>query len=156
MSCPIPCINDPLHVNSNSNSKRKKLLVVARVEKLPRTIGTYLVEFHRWRVKSVRSIGLGVGLRLQYRRKLFLIGELKARAKGPRKFLNLESLKCHFLDFGADLTEFWWSENNILVCRNLQFSSTKWAKVYLINYILDKLKESTRNIFILCSLSWIM
>jgi hypothetical protein len=28
------------------------------------------------------------------------------RAEGLRKFLNLESLKCHFLDFGEDLTEF--------------------------------------------------
>ena len=50
--------------------------------------------------------------------KLLLIGELKARAKGPRKFLNLVSempfpdfgeelvdiVKCHFLhDFGEEL-----------------------------------------------------
>jgi hypothetical protein len=55
--------------------------------------------------------------------------------KDQRKVLNLESLKCHFLDFGEDLTEFGWSDNSILVCRNLQFSSTKWAKAYLINYI---------------------
>jgi hypothetical protein len=27
------------------------------------------------------------------------------------------------------------SDNSILVCQNLQFSSTKWAKAYLINYI---------------------
>jgi hypothetical protein len=33
-------------------------------------------------------------------------GGLKARAEGPRKFFNLGSLKCHFLDFGEDLTEF--------------------------------------------------
>ena len=26
--------------------------------------------------------------------------------EGPRKFLNLDSLKCHFLDFGEVLTEF--------------------------------------------------
>jgi hypothetical protein len=26
--------------------------------------------------------------------------------EGPRKFLNLKSLKCHFLDFGEDLTAF--------------------------------------------------
>jgi hypothetical protein len=48
---------------------------------------------------------------LQGRSKLFSIGGggggLKARAEGPRKFLNLESLKCHFLDFGEYLTEFW-------------------------------------------------
>jgi hypothetical protein len=28
---------------------------------------------------------------------------LKTRAEGPRKCLNLESLKCHFLDFGEVL-----------------------------------------------------
>jgi hypothetical protein len=50
-------------------------------------------------------------------------GALKARAKGPRKFLNLESLKCHFLDFGGRFDRIW-SENSVLVCRNLQFSST--------------------------------
>jgi hypothetical protein len=60
------------------------------------------------------------------------------------------------MDFGEDLTEFWWSENSVLVCWNLQFSGTKWAKAYLIkNYILDKLQESMGNIFILRSLSWI-
>jgi hypothetical protein len=37
------------------------------------------------------------------------------------------------------------SENSVLVCQNLQFSSTKWAKAYLINYILDKLQESMGN-----------
>ena len=49
-----------------------------------------------------------ISVAFQGRRKLFLIGGggLKARAEGPRKFLNLESLKCHFLDFGEDLTEF--------------------------------------------------
>ena len=57
---------------------------------------------------------------------------MKARAEGPRKLLNLESLKCHFLDL-----------------RNLQFSSTNWAKACLINYILDKLQESMGNIFII-------
>ena len=31
---------------------------------------------------------------------------LRTRAKGPRKFLNLESQKCHFLNFGQVLTEF--------------------------------------------------
>jgi hypothetical protein len=33
----------------------------------------------------------------------------------------------------------------------LQFSSTKWAKAYLINYILEKLHENMGNM-ILCSL----
>jgi hypothetical protein len=28
------------------------------------------------------------------------------KAEGTRKFLNSESLKCHFLDFGEDLIEF--------------------------------------------------
>jgi hypothetical protein len=31
----------------------------------------------------------------------FWLGELKARTQGPKKFLNLESLKCHFLDSAA-------------------------------------------------------
>jgi hypothetical protein len=31
---------------------------------------------------------------------LFIAG-LKARDEGPRKFFNLESLKCHSLDFGG-------------------------------------------------------
>jgi hypothetical protein len=35
----------------------------------------------------------------------FLLG-LRTKAKGPKKFFNLESLKCHFLDFGKVLTEF--------------------------------------------------
>jgi hypothetical protein len=34
-----------------------------------------------------------------------------------------------------------------LICRNFQFS-TKSAKVYLINYILNKLQESMGNTFI--------
>jgi hypothetical protein len=49
------------------------------------------------------------------------------------------------------------SMSKFAIC--LQMSSTKWAKAYLINYILDKsnkLQESMGNIFILCSLSWIM
>ena len=46
------------------------------------------------------------------------------------------------------------SMSKFAIC--LQMSSTKWAKAYLINYILDKLQESTGNIFILCSLLWIM
>jgi hypothetical protein len=53
-----------------------------------------------------------MNLRAQGCRKLFLIGGLKARAEGLRKFLNLESLKRHFLD---GLTEFRWSENSVLV-----------------------------------------
>jgi hypothetical protein len=78
---------------------------------------------------------------MQCCRKLFLFGGMRTRGEGPRKFLNLESLKCHFLEFGEVLTEFRWSENSILVYRIgkfticLQFSSTKWAKAYLINYI---------------------
>jgi hypothetical protein len=46
-------------------------------------------------------------LQKQCRRKLLLLGRgLRTGAEGPRKFLNLESLKCHFLDFGEVLTEF--------------------------------------------------
>jgi hypothetical protein len=57
-----------------------------------------------------------------------------------------EVVKCYFLDFGEDLTEFWWSENSVLVCRNLQFSSTKWAKLaYLIYWI------SCRKVWVISS-----
>jgi hypothetical protein len=31
---------------------------------------------------------------------------LGTRAESPRKFLNFDSLKCHFLDFGEVLTVF--------------------------------------------------
>jgi hypothetical protein len=104
-------------------------------------IGLHNAPIHTTAGSYIRAVGSS-----------FRLGGLKARAEGPRKFLNLESLKCHFLDFGEDLTEFLWSElNSVLVCRNLQFSSTKWAKAFLINYI-DKLQESMGNIFILCSL----
>jgi hypothetical protein len=37
---------------------------------------------------------------------LFFIGGLRTRAEGQRKFLNLESLKCHFLVFREVLTDF--------------------------------------------------
>ena len=58
----------------------------------------------------------------------------------------------------------WGRFDRILLVRKQRFSmskftvgSTKWAKEYLINYILDnKLQETVGNIFILCSLSWIM
>ena len=82
---------------------------------------------------------------MQYRRKLFFLGELKTRAEGPRKFLNLESLKCHFLDFGRNFDRILmvskqsFSMSKFTIC--LQFSRTKWAKAYLINYILEKLQE---------------
>ena len=42
------------------------------------------------------------------------------------------------------------SMSKFTIC--LQFSSTKWAKAYLINYLLEKLQESMGNM-ILCSLS---
>jgi hypothetical protein len=61
---------------------------------------------------------------MQGRRKLYFIGGGEGGAESEG-----------FLDFGEDLTEFRWSENSVLICQNLQFSSTKWAKVYLINYI---------------------
>ena len=59
---------------------------------------------------------------LQCRRKLFLIRGPETEERRPEEILNLESLKFHFLDFGEDLTEFCWSENSVLVCRNLQFN----------------------------------
>jgi hypothetical protein len=82
---------------------------------------------------------------MRCRRKLFLIGGLETRAEGPRKFLNLESLKCHFLDFGGSFDRIMmvrkqrFSMSKFTIC--LQFSITKWAKAYLMNYILEKLQE---------------
>ena len=68
----------------------------------------YVHVHHRSRSKEIKNnhfwnyTGPPHQFRLQGRMKLFLIGgRLKARAKGPRKFLNLESLKCHFLDPAA-------------------------------------------------------
>jgi hypothetical protein len=45
------------------------------------------------------------------------------------------------------------SHSKFTIC--LQISSTKWAKAYLNNKILEKLQESMGNM-ILWSLSWIM
>jgi hypothetical protein len=50
----------------------------------------------------------------------FLLGGLKTKAEGPRKFLNLESLKCHFLDFGG-------SFDRILMVRKQNFSMSKFT-----------------------------
>jgi hypothetical protein len=61
------------------------------------------------------------------------------RAEGPRKFLNLESLKCHFLDFGGSFDRILmvrkqrFSMSKFTIC--LQLSSTKRAKAYLINLL---------------------
>ena len=52
---------------------------------------------------------------MQCHRKLFFYWELGTRAEGPRKFLNLDSLKCHFLDFGG-------SFDRILMVRKQSFS----------------------------------
>ena len=53
--------------------------------------------------------------------KLFSIrGGRIARAEGPRKFLNLESPKCHFLDFGGRF-------DRILMVRKLRFSMLKFT-----------------------------
>jgi hypothetical protein len=74
---------------------------------------------------------------------------------GAERFLNLGSLKCHFLDFGGSFDRILmmrkqrFSMSKFTIC--LQFSSTKWAKAYLINYILEKLHENMGNM-ILCSL----
>ena len=63
-----------------------------------------------------------VSVVFQGRRKLFMIGGggLNARAEGPRKFLNLESLKCHFLDFREDF-------DRILMVRKQRFSMSKFT-----------------------------
>jgi hypothetical protein len=92
----------------------------------------------------------------QGRRKLFSIGGggLKARAAGPRKFYKFRVSEMPFPGLWGRYDRILMVRKQ-LVCRNLQFSSTKWAKAYLINYILDKLQESMGNIFILYSLSWI-
>ena len=41
------------------------------------------------------------------------------------------------------------SMSKFTIC--LQFSSTKWAKAYLINYILEKLQESDSLQFVIMS-----
>jgi hypothetical protein len=43
------------------------------------------------------------------------------------------------------------SMSKFTIC--LQFSSTKWAKAYLINYILEKLQESDSLQFVIMSWS---
>jgi hypothetical protein len=74
---------------------------------------------------------------------------LKTRAEGQMKFLNWGFLKCHFLDFGGSFDRILmvrkqrFSISKFTIC--LQFSSTKWAKAYLINYILEKLHENMGN-----------
>jgi hypothetical protein len=59
-------------------------------------IGLHNAPIHTTAGEYIRAVGSSFRLG----------GWLIARAEGPRKFLNLESLKCHFLDFGEDLTEF--------------------------------------------------
>ena len=59
-------------------------------------IGLHNAPIHTTAVAYIRAVGSSFRLG----------GGLKGRAEGPRKFFNLESLKCHFLDFGEDLTEF--------------------------------------------------
>jgi hypothetical protein len=101
---------------------------------------------------------------MQCRRKLFLIG-LGGGGPGNEGQRSEEIFKFRVPEMS--FPGLWGRFDRILLVRKqrfsmskfticLQFSSTKWAKVYLINYILDKLQESMRNIFILCSLSWIM
>jgi hypothetical protein len=43
-------------------------------------------------------------------RSFWLGGGSESEGRRPEEILNLESLKRHFLDFGEDLTQFWWSE----------------------------------------------
>ena len=61
-------------------------------------------------------------LQKQCRRKLFFIGGAETMAEGPRKPLNLDSLKCHFLDFGM-VRKKRFSMLKFTIC--LQFGSTK-------------------------------
>jgi hypothetical protein len=75
-------------------------------------------------------------------------------------FRVFESLECYFLDFRGSFDRIMMVKKQrlnlsklVTIC--LQFSSTKWAKAYLVNYILEKLQESMGNMN-LCSLSWIM
>jgi hypothetical protein len=66
-------------------------------------------------------------------------------AVGSSLIGGLESLKCHFLDFGGSFDRIVmvrkqrFSMSKFTIC--LQFSRTKWAKAYLMNYILEKLQE---------------
>jgi hypothetical protein len=67
----------------------------------------YVHVHHRSRSKEIKNHFwnyTGPPINLGYRAvgsSFWLGGGLKARAEGPRKFLNLESLKCHFLDPAA-------------------------------------------------------
>jgi hypothetical protein len=74
------------------------------------------------------------------------------RAEGPRKFLNLDCAVSEMPFPGL-----WERFDRILMVRKqrfsmskfaicLQLSSTKWAKAYLINYILDKLQFVMDNV----------
>ena len=73
-----------------------------------------------------------------------MIGDLKAWAKELRKFLNLEYSEMPFPGLWGRFDRIL-VVRKFLVCRNLQFSSTKWAKAYLINYTLDKLIGGNYN-----------
>jgi hypothetical protein len=102
---------------------------------------------------------------LQCRRTLFLIAG-GSGGGGETERLRLNVI-CKFRVSEMPFPGLWRIFDRILLVRKerfsmpkftvcLQISSTKWVKAYLINYILDKLQESMRNIFILCRLSWIM
>jgi hypothetical protein len=98
---------------------------------------------------------------LQCHKKLFLLGG-GAENEGQRP-KDISKFRVSEMPFPG----LWGRFDRILMVRKqrfsvskfaicLQFSSSKWAKGHLINYILDKLQETMGNIFILCSLSWIM
>jgi hypothetical protein len=64
----------------------------------------YVHVYHRSRSKEIKNKNYtGPTHYLGYRAvgSSFWLGELKVRAEGLRKFFNLESLKCHFLDSAA-------------------------------------------------------
>jgi hypothetical protein len=94
---------------------------------------------------------------MQCRRKLFFIGGAGSEDRRPEEIFIISKMPFPGL---------WGSFDRILMVRKqrfsmskfticFQFSGTKWAKAYLINYILQKLQESMGNMM-LCSLSWIM
>jgi hypothetical protein len=58
---------------------------------------------------------------------------VKARAKGPEKISKFRVSEMSFPGLWGRFDRILMSENSILVCRNLQFSSTKWVTAYTSN-----------------------
>ena len=64
------------------------------------------------------------------------------RAKGPRKFLNLESLKCHFVDFEG-------SFDRIVMLRIQSFSTSNFALIFIYYVFIDVLEAPPQNLIFL-------